>query len=70
MPNIIIEIRGGNVVEVYGLPEECYATVVDWDNFDPRNEQNALAVFRPDPTRALPVDTHRLVDAWQTAKLS
>jgi len=34
MSDVIIEIRGGNVVGVYGKSEKTRVTIVDWDNWE------------------------------------
>jgi len=31
--DVIIEVRGGNVVEVYTRSPLIHVTIIDWDNF-------------------------------------
>jgi hypothetical protein len=37
MKNIIVEVRGGRVVEIYSEDRQSVITVVDWDETGPRN---------------------------------
>lgn len=34
MTDIIVEIRGGNLVACYSSDPQCIATIVDWDNLE------------------------------------
>lgn len=64
MDDVIIEIRGGNLQEVYSSLRGILVTVVDWDHAHPPNADDC--VFRgvpPDPIEMMPRDKRDLIEA-------
>ncbi len=58
MQNIVIEVRGGNVVEVYTDAHDLRVTLIDWDEeVDANFNQNLRHVVKK--MSDLPFDTKR-----------
>ena len=65
MIDVIIEVRGGTVVEVYSDSDELRSIVVDWDDrLDDDDSEPAGRVYPISSISKLPDDTHmQYVDA-------
>jgi hypothetical protein len=61
MPEVIVEVRGGNIVEVYGRPQDTRVTIVDWDNFDPSDIRASIETRPCTPYCRIPRDTGLLI---------
>ena len=44
MTKVVIEVRGGNVVECYSDNHELEICIIDWDNIDAGGEAAKIAV--------------------------
>jgi hypothetical protein len=63
MTDIVVEIRGGVVADVYSRRPGVRVTIVDWDNMEEGNVDTCVAVVRCTPRRRLPRETARLIRA-------
>lgn len=63
MSDVIVEVRGGNVVEVYGRSQETRVTIVDWDNFEAGDMRPSVDTVSCLPNSALPAETRCVVAA-------
>lgn len=60
MKDIVIEVRGGVVTEIYADDLDLRVMVVDWDECDPHGECRDRAVnWHFVPTSRLPAETKR-----------
>ena len=66
MSDVIIEIRGGNVVGVYGQFEKTRVTIVDWDNWQAGNPHTSTYTFDCLPTTSMPEDTASVITLSKT----
>jgi hypothetical protein len=64
-PTIVVEVRGGTVVGVYG--SEAEVVLVDWDELDA--ERNAAARIELTPFSEMPGDTQSVVNRYAAASL-
>lgn len=61
MITVIVEVRGGNVVEVYTGSSEARVMVIDWDN---TRDGEAMTAAEPWPCaslRNMPKETRRVI---------
>lgn len=59
MQNIIIEVRGGNVVEVYTDAHDLRVTLIDWDEAVDANFNKNNLRYMVKKISDLPFDTKR-----------
>jgi hypothetical protein len=57
MSDVIIEVRGGNVVGVYSHSRTLQVTIVDWDNWEATNTSDAVYIEHSLLTSKLPKET-------------
>jgi hypothetical protein len=56
MQRVIVEVRGGCVVETYSDAEEIQLTIVDWDDFETEGKP-FTSKWVPCPVTAMPDET-------------
>jgi hypothetical protein len=56
MKRVIVEVRGGCVVETYSDAEDIHITIIDWDDFETVGEP-LTAEWVPCPVAAMPDET-------------
>lgn len=61
MSDVIIEVRGGNVVEVYSALLSLRIAVVDWDNLEGEGSRPRVVGNCCNPYEMLPPDTRRIL---------
>ncbi len=57
MKDLVIEVRGGNVVEVYSDITDVHITLIDWDSIEADNEPGLLSNVAVKPLASLPSQT-------------
>jgi hypothetical protein len=57
MRNVIIEVRGGVVVEIYSDSSDTRITLIDWDEADEDEDSRAGIEWRPSRLDEMPPDT-------------
>jgi hypothetical protein len=57
MQNVIVEVRGGVVVEIYSDNPDTRITVVDWDEASEGEQTSAGFEWRPSRLDEIPADT-------------
>lgn len=67
MPDVIVEVRGGNVIQVYAKNPETHVTVIDWDNATPAVPQGHIGELKPLLLAQMPLDTVAAITSkWST----
>ena len=64
--DVIIEIRGGNVVEIYGHPEKTRVTIIDWDNWEAGDISTSAYKINCLPISKVPEETMNIIEAGNT----
>ena len=64
--DIIIEVRGGNVVEVYGRSQKTRVTIVDWDNWEAGDTSTSAYTLNCLPASKVPEETMNIIEASKT----
>jgi hypothetical protein len=64
--DIIIEVRGGNVVEVYGRSQKTRVTIVDWDNREAGDTSISAYTLNCLPVSKMPEETMNIIEASKT----
>jgi hypothetical protein len=57
MSDVIIEIRGGNVIGVYGQSQKTRVTIVDWDNWNAGDIPTSVYTVNCLPTSSMSEET-------------
>ena len=60
MAEIVVEIRGGVLVEAYSL-QDAQITVIDWDNYSRSESLSCVGTFPCMPVRSMPTETAAIV---------
>jgi len=66
MSDVIIEIRGGNVVGVYGRSEKTHVTIVDWDNWEASDIPTSVYTMNCLPTSSVSEETASIITLSKT----
>ena len=66
MSDVIIEVRGGNIIEVYGLSEKTRVTIVEWDNWKAGDISTSAYTVHCLPVSKIPEKTMSLIIANET----
>jgi len=66
MSDVIVEVRGGNVVEVYGRSPKTRVTIIDWDNWESGDIPASVYTVYCLPVSEAPEDTARLLASIKT----
>ena len=66
MSDVIIEIRGGSVVGVYGQSEKTRVTIVDWDNWEAGEFPISAYTLNCLPTSRMPEETTSVITLSKT----
>lgn len=61
MPEVIIEVRGGNVVGVYGHSQKARVTFVDWDNREAGDVPTSVYTVHCLPVSNMPKETINII---------
>ena len=61
LPDIIIEVRGGNVSEIYTHFEQARVVVVDWDNLSVETMTTPVGDWKPLTINQMPADTMKAI---------
>jgi len=61
MSDVIIEVRGGNIVGVYGRSQETRVTIVDWDNQEAGDIPTSVYTVYCLPESNVPEETTRII---------
>lgn len=61
MSDVIIEVRGGNVVGVYGRSQKTRVTIVDWDNWEAGDIPTSVYTVDCLPASKAPEETTSLI---------
>jgi len=62
MSDVIIEVRGGNVVGVYGRSQKTRVTIVDWDNWEAGDIPTSVHTVYCLPASKVPEETTSIID--------
>ena len=60
MVDIIVEVRGGVVVEVYSKDASQRVAIVDWDNIETIDQRERVVVESCASYESLPTETRRI----------
>ena len=64
--DVIIEVRGGNVVEVYGRSQKTRVTIVDWDSLEAGNIPTSVYTVNCLPIYKVPEETMSIIESSKT----
>lgn len=68
MPDVVIEIRGGNVVAAYCNDPRVRVRILDWDKADSHDSPAfPAALFACDSVAAMPIDTMIALTPYESA---
>lgn len=66
MSDVIIEIRGGNVVGVYGQSQKTRVTIVDWDNWEAGEIPTSVNTVYCLSESKMPEETNNIIASSKT----
>ena len=66
MSDVIIEVRGGNVVGIYGHSQKTRVTIVDWDNWEVGDIHASVYTVNCLPASKVPEETTSIVASSKT----
>jgi hypothetical protein len=66
MSDVIIEVRGGNIVGLYGLSHKTRITIVDWDNLEASKIPTSVYTSYCLPASKMPEETSSIIAASKT----
>ncbi len=69
IPDVIVEVRGGNVIQVYVKSQETNVIVIDWDKVTPGRPQGHIAELKPLLLAQMPSDTEAAIASRCTAPI-
>lgn len=55
--DVVVEVRGGNVIQVYAANERIRVAVIDWDNVNPSASRGHIQHWKSMPLREMPADS-------------
>jgi len=62
MVDIVIEVRGGVVVEVYSKKAGSRVLIVDWDDFEVNNARSCAGIQACASYETMPEDTRQIIE--------
>ena len=66
MSDVVIEVRGGNVVGVFGRSQKTRVTIVDWDNWEAGDIPTSVCTVYCLPASKVPEETTRIIASSKT----
>jgi hypothetical protein len=66
MSDVIVEVRGGNIVAVYGRSTKTQVTIVDWDNLE-TGDTDIVEVVNCLSQSNMPEETSNIINSNKTS---
>jgi hypothetical protein len=66
MSDVVIEVRGGNIVGIYGNSQKIQVTIIDWDNREAGDIPNSVHTVYCLPESKMPEDTASILASSKT----
>lgn len=63
MSDLVIEVRGGVVVEVYSKTPERHVTIIDWDDIETKDTSRWVVARQCVPYTVMPHETRHAVES-------